>query len=235
MAVQFTTNGDSLANGTGFSVQSTAPQSITVWINALWDGAVKTSSMAGMYHNSGGTAAIQIGSRGVNGQCAIWTWGGGSILRSTGVTIPSNTWVNITYTFDGTTASLYYNGGLNNSVTYTPAAIAFNQVFLNGFAGGGTKETATFQVDTYEYFTRALSADEVQTIYTTRGNRHGIVYGGLLRYEFDEGATGSTVMTVYDQGLQVGALNNNLVSNSARTPLVTYLAAAASNNLRPPV
>lgn len=235
MAVQFSTSGDSLANSTGFSVQSTSPQSITVWINALWDGAVKVSSMVGMYNNPGGTAAIQIGAKVANGQCDVWSWGGGTILSTTGVTIPSNVWVNITYTFDGATARLYYNGVLNNSAAYTPAAIVFNQVFLNGYIGGATNETATFQLDTYEYFTRALSAYEVQTIYTTRGNRHGIVYGELLRYEFDEGAAGSTVVAVPDQGPQAGTLNNSLVSNSPRTPLVTYSAAAASNNLRPPV
>jgi hypothetical protein len=237
MAIQFTTNGDALANvtDTSFFLSSTAPQSITVWINALWDGATKTSSYVGMYNSAGSTSAIQIGSRTAQGQCDVWAWGGTIILSTTGVTIPSNTWVNITYTFDGTTSRLYYNGALNNSVAYTPAAINFNQVFLNGFTTGGTSETATFQVDTYEYFARALSANEVQTIVATQGNRHGIVYQELLRYEFDEGVLGSTVASIYNQSAQVGTASNNLVSNSVRTPAVTFAAGYVSHNLRPPV
>jgi len=237
MAVQLTTNGDTLSNvtDTSFFLPSTAPQTISVWINALWDGLTKTSSYVGMYNGAGATAAIQIGSRVAQGQCDIWSWGGTIIVSSTGITIPSSAWANITYTFDGSTARLYINGTLNNSVAYAPLAINFNQVYINGFTGGATSETATFQVDTYEYFARALSASEVQTIYGTQGNRHGIVYQELLRYEFDEGAVGSNVAAIYNQSGQVGTASNNLVSNSARTPTVTFIPAFVSHNLRPPV
>jgi hypothetical protein len=237
MALQFTTNGDALANvtDTSFFLASTSPQSISVWINALWDGATKTSSYVGMYNGAGSTAAIQIGSRIAQGQCDIWSWGGAIILSSTGVTVPSNTWINITYTFDGTTARLYYNGVLNNSAAYAPAAINFNQVFLNGYTSGGVGETATFQVDTYEYYARALSASEIQTMVSTQGNRHGIVYQELLRYEFDEGVVGVPVAAIFNQSPQVGTASNNLVSNSVRTPAVTFAAGYVSHNLRPPV
>jgi hypothetical protein len=150
MAVQFTTNGDSLANLTDatFFASSNTAQSINVWINALWDGNVKTSSMVGMYSSTGGptASAVQIGSRVAAGQCDIWTWGGGILISTTGITIPSNTWVNITYTYDGTTHRVYYNGSLNNTSTTAQIVGNFNQVFLNGFATGGTNETATFMV-----------------------------------------------------------------------------------------
>lgn len=237
MAVQLTTNGDSLANvtDTSFFLASTAAQSISVWINALWDGAAKTSSYVGMYNNGGATSAIQIGSRTAQGQCDIWAWGGALIISSTGIAIPSSTWSNITYTFDGATANLYINGVLNNSAAYTPAVINFNQVFINGYTTGGTNETATFQVDTYEYFARALSTNEIQTIYGTQGNRHGIVYQELLRYEFDEGSVGSNVAAIYNQSGRVGAANNSLVLNSVRTPSATFAPAYVSHNLRPPV
>jgi hypothetical protein len=237
MAIQFTTNGDSLANltDTSFFAASTAPQSVSVWINALWDGATKTSSYVGMYNSAGSGAAIQIGSRTAAGQCTIWTWGGAIVVASTGIVIPANTWVNITFTYDGTTARLYINGVLNNSAAYAAVAVNLNQVFLNGYTTGLTGETATFQVDTYDYYTRALSADEVLTIYGTQGNRHGIVLGSLLRYEFDEGVVGSTVGSIYNQGGQAGTASNNLVSNSARTPAVTFTPGYVSHNLRLPV
>jgi hypothetical protein len=241
MAVQFSTNGDSLANATDATTfsSSTASQSINVWINALWDGNVKTSSMVGMY-NAVGATAIQIGSRTAAGQCDIWTWGGGIMISSTGVTIPSNTWANITYTYDGTSHRLYYNGVLNNTVVNgtapNTAQIAgnFNQVFLNGFATGAASETANFQVDTYYYYNRTLTADEILTIYNSRGNRHGIVYRSLLRYEFDEGVQGATVSSIRNQTTYPLPVSD-LVSNSVRTPTVIYSPGAVSSNLRVPL
>jgi hypothetical protein len=235
MALQFSTNGDNLQNATNatFFAASTAAQSITVWINALWDGATKTSSMVGMY-NSTGTTAIQIGSRLAAGQCDVWTWGGGILISSTGVTIPSNTWVNIAYTYDGTTHRLYYNGILTNTSTTAPIAGNFNQVYLNGYSTGTTSETANFYVDTYDYYNRVLSADEINTIYNAEGNRHGIVYGAVLRYEFDEGVIGNTVSTIYNQ-TAYDLTVSNLVSGSARTPKVVYYPGSIASNMRVPI
>jgi hypothetical protein len=244
MAVQFITNGDNITNATDatFFASATVPQSITVWINALWDGNVKTSSMVGMYQAAGGTGAtaIQIGSRVAAGQCDIWTWGGGIMVSSTGVTIPASTWVNITYTYDGTSHRLYYNGTLNNTVVNgtapnVPQIVgSFNAVYMNGFAAGGVSETADFIVDTYYYYNRTLTSNEVQTIYAARGNRHGIVYGSLLRYEFDEEVLGSNVVKVVNQTLYEHAISDLLPAN-ARLPRVTYAAGSVSSNLRVPL
>jgi hypothetical protein len=235
MAVQFSTNGNNLQNATNstFFSAAIAPQSISVWINALWDGATKTSSMVGMYASAGGTA-IQIGSRIAAGQCDIWSWGGTILLSTTGVTIPANTWVNITYTYDGTTHKIYYNGLINNTSTTAQLAGNFNQVYLNGYSTGATSETANFYVDTYDYYNRVLSADEIRTIYESEGNRHGIVYGALLRYEFDEGVINNTVTTIYNQ-TTYDLTVSNLVSGSARTPTVVYYPGSVSSNLRVPL
>jgi hypothetical protein len=241
MAIQFSTNGDNLQNTTNstFFSASTAAQSVSVWINALWDGATKTTSMVGMYASAGGTA-IQIGSRTAAGQCDIWTWGGGIMITSTGVTIPANTWVNITYTYDGTSHRLYYNGVLNNTVVNGTAprspqiAGNFNMVYMNGFSTGATSETGNFYVDTYDYYNRVLSADEVITIYEAEGNRHGIVYGAVLRYEFDEGIIGNTIATIINQ-TAYDLTVSNLASGSVRTPRVVYSPGAVSCNLRVPL
>jgi hypothetical protein len=234
MAVQFSTNGDALTNATNttFFAASTAPQSVSVWINGLWDGATKTTSMVGMY--APGASAIQIGSRVAAGQCNIWSWGGTIMVSTTGVTIPANTWVNITYTYDGTTHRVYYNGALNNSSTTAQLAGNFTAVYLNGYATGATSETGVFQVDTYDYYNRALSADEIQTIYSARGQRHGIVYGRLLSYDFDEGVQSATVATIYNQTDYNPAISN-LGSATAQTPKVTHSAGYVSANMRPPL
>jgi hypothetical protein len=237
MAVQFTTNGDALANATdaSFFLSSTAPVTISVWLNALWDGSTKVSSYVGMYNSLGQGAAIQIGSRTTQGRCDIWSWGGALILSSVGPALSSNTWTNIAFTYDGTTARLYVNGVLNNSAAYTPVPVNFNQVYLNGFSTGGTGEGATFQLDTYDFWSRALTSDEIMTIYSTRGNRHAIVNLALLRYEFDEGVVDSQVLAVYNQAGQASTASNELVSNSVRTPRVTFTPGYVSHNLRPPI
>jgi hypothetical protein len=238
MAVQFTANGDSLANATNATVFQNALTacSVSVWINADWQGAAGTRSYVGMYNSAGGTA-IQIGTKTSNGQIDVWTWGGSILVSSTGITVPSGTWVHVTYTFDGTSHRLYINGVLNNTTTQTnnpQLAGSFNMVSLNGYTSGGVSETGTFQVDTYDYYNRMLSADEVQTIYSAAGNRHGIVYGCVVRYEFDEGISGNTIGIIYNQTAYDGAVSN-LISNSARTPTVTYSPGYVSGNLRPPL
>jgi hypothetical protein len=234
MAVSFTTNGDALTNATNatYFMPARSAQSISVWINALWDGSTKTSSMVGMY--AAGTTAIQIGSRTAAGQCDIWTWGGGIMVSTTGITIPASTWVNITYTYDGTTHRIYYNGVLNNSSTTAQQAGNFNAVYLNGYATGATAETATFQVDTYDYYNRMLSANEVQTIYTSRGQRHGIIYGLIAKYEFDEGVQGANVTTIYNQ-TNYDPTVSNLTSATAQTPKVVYSPGYVVSNMRVPL
>lgn len=240
MAVQFTVNGDSLIsphNGTQFYRTSTQPQSISVWISAPFDGNTGAKSYVGMYGSTnvpgGAGSAIQFGSRVAAGQCDIWTWGGGLLVSTTGVTIPANTWVNITYTYDGTTHRVYYNGALNNSSTSAQLAGNFDKVWLNGFKDGGTSETATFQLDTYDYYNRALSLSEVQTIYNTRGNCHGIVFGEILRYEFDEGGIGTNAVSVVNQTDYPSNLSNLALEN-LRSPKVTYSPGFVSKNLRSP-
>ncbi len=240
MAVQFSLNGDALANATDttFFRSATAPQSISVWINALWDGATQTTSLVGMYSSDnipgGAGSALQIGSYSIDGQCVVWTWGGAPLVATTGIVIPSNTWVNITYTYDGTTHKLYYNGVLNNTSTVVQTAVNFNQVYMNGFANGGTSETGNFFVDTYDYYNRALSADEILTIYNAHGNRHGILYGALLRYEFDEDAVGAATSLVYNQTDYVHGVSD-LLSATARTPRIAYSPGTAASNLRVPL
>ncbi len=235
MAAQLTTNGDSLANALGSTfTQSNASYSVSAWISAPWDGQNGSDSYIGLYNSLGGAGAIQIGARTAANICTIWTWGGGIAVESTAILV-AQAWTHVTFTFDGTTARLYINGVLNASAVWTPAVIALNQVFINGYPTGGAGETATFQVDTYNFYNRTLTAPEILTMATCRGNRHGIINGCLLRYEFDEGAVGTEVISVPNQSMQVGVISNALVSNSVRTPRCLYSASMVSNNLRTPV
>lgn len=237
MALQFTQSGDSLSNAVtaGVNFQNAASAStITCWINAPWSGA--THSYVGLYDEKqraslGTSTAIQLGSRTVN-TFDVWTWGGGILVTSSIPTTPG-AWVFLAYTFDGTTHRCYVNGVLGGSSTAAQLTGNFDSVYLNGYSGSGSSETATFQLDTYNYYNRALSAAELLTMYTSKGNRHGIVFGSLTRYEFDGGAMGSSVTTVPNL-TNFSSANSNLAPIvPAGSTRVSYIAGFAGGNLRP--
>lgn len=107
-------------------------------------------------------------------------------------------------------------------------------MYINGYTTGGASETSTFQLDTYTSYNRALSLDEITTMYTTAGNRHGIVYGCMVRYEFDEAAVGSGITTVYNQTDYIQAYSDLAVVVPAGGTRVTYTAGYTDANLRQP-
>jgi hypothetical protein len=220
--------------GTEF-LASNVPYSITVWINANW-AAGGIFSFVGMY--DGGvstptpTTGLQIGTTAAN-QVECWTYGGATIISGLAgsMTGYSNVWTMITYTYDGTSHRLYRNNVLLNTTTTSPVPGTFTQVYINGYPPTGTaNETGVFSVDSYTYYNRTLSLDEIQTIYNGAGMRHGITYGQIARYEFDELAQGVTIATVID----MTGNNNTLQSTGAGLALTyTYANSYSTSNLRP--
>jgi hypothetical protein len=214
---------------------STVPYSISVWLNATWNGGTRIS-MAGMYNGTitaGTTTGLQIGvSATVVGAVECWTYGGTPMVTSAAnaMTPYNGQWVMITYTYDGTTHSVYRNDTLLNTATTAQIAGTFTQVYINGFPPTGTtSETAVFQVDTYTYYNRTLSAGEIQCMYNAAGARHGIFQGQLARYEFDELAEGATVAAVVD----LSGNNNTLSNTGAGTAMTyTYTSSYADSNIR---
>lgn len=236
MALQFTQSGDAIANNvtSGVNFQSsTSPITITCWINAPWSGA--THSYVGMYDEkqrvaTGNSTAIQLGSRAAN-TFNVWTWGGG-ILVTSSITISPGVWTFLAYTYDGTTHRCYVNGQLGGSSTVTQLAGNFDRIYLNGYTNGGANETDTFQLDTYNYYNRTLSANELLTMYTSRGNRHGIVHGVVARYEFDGGSLGTSVSSVTNLTTYNLLYSNLIPVTPAGTTRVNYISGHASGNLR---
>lgn len=244
MAIQLTASGDALANNTATGVNfvntvATAPVSITCWINAPWGTGIQ--SYVGLYDEkqrvASGTntsTAIQLGSKTSN-TFNVWTWGGGILVDSTISMAPHvNQWCFIAYTFDGTTHRCYVNGVLGGSTTNAQQPGNFDRVYINGYTNGGASETATFKVDTYNSYSRALTQNEIITMYNTRGNRHGIVHNRLVSYEFDELAPGVTSATIYNQTELPAATSNLITVTPAGTTRVTFVAGYADANLRPP-
>jgi hypothetical protein len=241
MALQFSLAGDALANNTvsGTSFQSaTTPITISVWINAPWTGGGGAQSYVGLYGEqqriaNGTTTAIQFGSRAAN-SFNVWTWGGGALVNSTiSMTPYVNQWAFVAYTYDGTTHRCYVNGVAGGTSTNAQIAGTFDRVYLNGYTNGAAAETSSFQLDTYSYYNRALSADEILTMYTIQGHRHGILYNSVCRYEFSEGAIGSNVSSVPNLTNYNATYSNLIPIVPAGTSRVTLLAGYASANIRP--
>ncbi len=246
MAIQFTQSGDALANNVGTGVNfittaATSPVSVTCWIKAPWN-STGTHSYVGLYDEkqraasgtSNTSTAVQLGKRTAN-TFSVWTWGGGSLVDcSISMLTYDNMWTFIAYTFDGTTHRCYVNGELGGTATNTQHAGNFDRVYLNGYTAGGAAETATFQLDTYTSYNRMLSQDELRTMYNAAGNRHGIVYGCVVRYEFDEDAIGVGVTTGYNQTDYNTTYSNLYPVTPAGTARVTYIPGHADANLRLP-
>ena len=237
MAIQMTgaTNRHLYTISSNF-LNSTDPYSISVWINAVWNGGIRLSFI-GMYNGnitSGVTTGLQIGvSSTVVGAIECWTYGGTAMVTSpaNAMTPYNNVWCMVTYTFDGTNHRIYRNDTLLATGTTVQTPGIFTQIYINGYPPTGTtSETATYQIDTYSYYNRTLSQSEIQTMYESYGSRHAITYGELAGYDFDEEAQGATVTNVID----ISGNGNSILNTGAGTAITyTYTGTIASSNLRP--
>ena len=159
---------------------------------------------------------------------------------------PLNTWVHYVYacttsingagTAGNQTHSLYINGILNNTNTNAlQVAGLATQIYLNGYpvvAAQAGFESNTTGIDDVYLFNRLLSAAEVQTIYTTRGQRDGIALGLVARYDFNEFNSGTSVSTCTDFSGNVNTLLLTVVGTGAAP---TYLPDYVGQDTRPPL
>lgn len=226
-----------LRSSQAMGLSALTPFSVVAWINATWNSGSRRS-FVGIYGPTTDTplgapaTAIQIGTTNGGGELSFWTWGG-LVLTGTGagVMTPYNgLWVCTAYTFDGTTHRGYLNGVQVSTSTTAQQPGFLNQVYINGYPGGGTNEVHNHQVDTYSLFRRALSADEVLTIYNARGDRHGIIDDVICSYSFDEGVQAASATSIVD----LSGNGHTLTSTGAGSAITyTYSNNVANSNIRP--
>lgn len=208
--------GQTLYATSSFAVPAAGAQTLMCWLNAnggTWEGTPGVRSMCGVYSSSnvagGAGVASQIGTRGTNvttGQLDVWDWGGTVMVSTTGYTPPLNTWIHVTFTYDGTTASIYINGVLNNSAAFTKTVGTLNMVFINGYIYGATAETSQFIVDEVMFYNRVLTANEILSVYTAQGRRDGAVLGLVARFSFNSGYPGKFTSRVGDESISLQSL-----------------------------
>jgi hypothetical protein len=226
MAVLCNTTDIHLTSSMANLPQAGTPVTITTWMAANW--TTTAGSFVGLYGPSPNpSTAIQIGCRNTAGSCQVWTWGGGLLVATAGNIMTNGKVHFIAYTFDGNTNRLYVDGVLQATSTTANLAGKFAMFYINGFPTGGTAETSNHMVDTVRLYNRALSQNEITTIFNSTGARHGIVNGLMSYYEFDEAAQGANVSSVIDQ--YQGA---NLMLAGSGTAM-TYTYSNAESKLRP--
>lgn len=214
------------------------------WINntdgTLW-GSGGTASICGMYsgtYNASTTpvTATQIGTR-TGTTFDVWTWGGTVMISSIAPVAPPvvNKWYHIAYVYNvsTTTHQLYINGVLNNTTVNTiQQAGTFTQVYINGYpqASPALSETNNALVDGVRCFNRALTANEILTIYNSQGFRDGIAFGQVANYMLN-GPVGIQLLTVSD----LSGLNSLLTNYASTTNIMTYTTGPVNSLTRPPL
>jgi Concanavalin A-like lectin/glucanases superfamily len=237
MAVQSNASDIHLRSSQAMGLQATTPFTVTVWINVANWGIGSRRSYVGIYGGTTDTplaapvTAMQIGTTAGGNTLDCWTWGGTNLVGTGAIMAPfNNVWVHIAYTYDGTNHRVYLNGAQQATATTAQTAGFLNQVYINGFPTGVTNEVAAYQIDQYGLYRRALSANEVLTLYTAAGARHGIKWQQVCRYEFDEGVQAATVVSCRD----LSGNGHNLTVEGAGTSMTyAYPATYANSNIRP--
>ncbi len=139
--------------------------------------------------NDGVNAGNQLGFRnqGTGEHILMWQYGGGTTVE--GTFLPANdVWHHAVWTWDGTTNRLYVNGVEDaNSLTALQTA-AITDINFGRWTGGSEYYPGT--LDDMRIYDRALSPEEVATIYAARGT-DGIVDGLVSRWLMNEGSEGS--------------------------------------------
>lgn len=242
MAALTTAADAHLRSSASMALNSRTPFSVCCWLNTVWNPGSRRS-LVGIYGGatdvplSPPTTGIQIGTSTGSGELTCWTWGGITMVSTAaGVMTPlNNQWVHVVYTFDGTTHRVYMNGALAASQldTVNPQTNGqLNQVYINGYPGGGINEVHVFSIDQYLLYRRALNADEIQTIFHSQGTRHGISNDLVCRLEFDEGVQGSSVTFVPDF---TNSEHNLTITGVSTAISYTYVNSIAASNIRPPL
>ena len=168
------------------------------WLNLVWT----TSS------------ASQFGCRS-DGLVGVWDYGGNYMVSTTAPA--TNTWFHMAYTCDGNKSHyLYINGVLVNSNTnYQQTIAAVTSLQIGGNQWG---EYLSGYMDDIRIYNRTLTANEILSIYSTKGNDL-IVYGLISRWLIT-GVAGASLSSITDSAY---SKNSSTISNGSFTTYNSYI------------
>jgi hypothetical protein len=164
-----------------------ANQSVSCWFFYTVNPTGNQNLIAMM--NDPASSGDQVGFRdqGTGEHILSWAFGGSTLVE--GTFLPTtDAWHHVVWTWDGTTHSLYVDGVLDNTSTTAPQTATPTAVNIGRWTGGSEYFEGT--VDDIRVYDRALSSEEIETMYAALGV-DGIVAGLVSRWTMKEGSPGS--------------------------------------------
>ncbi|HYD35103.1 MAG TPA: DUF2341 domain-containing protein [Vitreimonas sp.] len=162
------------------TLQITSAITLCTWVNEVgtnFNGYVLDANTYRLQMNSGGSIDMRV------------TTGGVSTASPNSGTLPTNTWVHICGTYDGSKVSLYRDGSLVGSTAKTGTIDTISSPVINNATGA----TRNLKLDEFRIYNRALSPAEVQDLYAWTA-------GPVGHWKFDEGE-GTTANDASGNGL----------------------------------
>jgi hypothetical protein len=189
MALRSTGGDGYITLGNSNFPNNSAAKSISFWYS--------TSAYTGTYGffnivSIGSSVATQIGTR--SGRLIAWRWGGTSLADSL-LTPTVDVTHHCVYTYDGVNSSkIYVDGSLANSASNAETAGAIDSV---QFFGNQWLENGVVTLDDFRMYNRALSLEEVETIYSCMG-LDDLWYGLVSRWQMKEQSPGTNPAAATD-------------------------------------
>jgi hypothetical protein len=131
------------------------PASVSLWVYSV--GVPGSKSVFGYAPTSAAVILNIYASGSVRGY-------GDSVVVSSSVVPPANTWYHLAYTFDGTTHRIYLNGQERGTNTLVPAAAPVTLFRMGDRVRFGSR-IFTGSIDDVRVFGRALSVGEINAMY----------------------------------------------------------------------
>lgn len=131
---------------------------------SLWFQTADANQSTELFHSSQGSAdrfGLWIGS----GELRSGVWNGSGYIDATSGTLPTNTWMHVVVTFDGSSnITLYCNGAVQTG-TNNPALNAATDTQICNAAGSGSNNHTQADVSNVRIYDKELSYSEVTSLY----------------------------------------------------------------------
>jgi hypothetical protein len=150
----------------------------------------------------------------------------GTTTLQSGNAVSTNVWQHLAATWDGATMRLYVDGVQVTSQAKGGTLTADTTPISFGALGNGTTAASylTGTIEDLRIYSRAMSANEIMTIYTTAGADY-IMDGVLLRLPLNEGGEGVGVTAAESfKDIGINKINGNPVASPPYTGGITSFA-----------
>lgn len=158
-----------------------------------------------------------------NGAGACWAYNSTSTIIATATNLTAGAWNHIAFTFDGTTNTAYLNGiASGNTSTTTHANVTPTTLLINGVYNTTTYTTDGL-FDDFRFYTRVMSAAEIQSIYTLGGMHDEDVTAQLCHFSF-YGPVGTS-----GAGARCFITNTAMTAQGSGAGTLTYTTSMMAN------